>query len=292
MGSAAAVGAGVIPAAVGTQTNGSVIRPAAFCGVVGFKPTAGRLPTDGVLQFSPSLDQLGVFARNVTQAALLAATMAGDPPGDWCGEDLTVPPPKLAVVRTPEWDGAEPAARARIESDIRAARIAGAEVRELRMPRQLADALSVHRTIMAAEACRFVGPLVAATRDLVSGQLLSLLDEGKAITVATYDAAIRAQGDLRRLFEEWADGVDAIITLPVLGEAPSIATTGDPRCCTRWTLIGAPALTLSTGFGPSFLPLGLQLVGHFDRDADLVRAARWFEPLRPGRGKTMPGFHR
>jgi Asp-tRNA(Asn)/Glu-tRNA(Gln) amidotransferase A subunit family amidase len=292
MGSAAAVGAGVIPAAVGTQTNGSVIRPAAFCGIVGFKPTAGRLPTDGVLQFSPALDQLGVFALNVTRTALLAAIMAGDPPGDWGGEDSIVPPPKLAVVRTPEWNDAEPAARAHFESDIRAARVAGAEVSELEMPRQLTDALSVHRTIMAAEAYRFVGPLVAAARDRVSRQLLALLDEGGAITAAGYDVALRAQSDLRRLFQEWAGGVDAIFTLPVLGEAPSVATTGDPRCCTRWTLIGAPALTLPTGFGPNRLPLGVQLVGHFDRDSDLIRAARWFESLRPGAGQTAPWARR
>ena len=288
MGSAAAVAARVIAGAVGTQTNGSVIRPAAFCGVVGFKPTAGRLPRDGVLPFSTSLDQLGVFAPNVSRAALLAAVIAGDPPGDGTAGESIPPPPMLAAVRTPEWKDAEPSARAQFEQDIEMARAAGAEVSELTMPGELAEALAVHRIIMAAEAHRLVGPLVAAQREKVSRQLLALLDEGEAITTDSYQRALGGQRALQGLFQEWAGGVDAILTLPALGEAPSTATTGDPRCCTRWTLVGAPALTVPTGFGPSRLPLGVQLVGHRDHDAELVAVARWFESLRPSVASPAP----
>src|SRR5207245_268348 len=104
MGSAAAVAAGIIPGSIGTQTNGSVIRPAAFCGVVGFKPTAGRLPTEGALRFSPSLDQVGTFAGDVDGSARLAAVIAGDSPADWVPDESRAAPPALAVVRTPEWE--------------------------------------------------------------------------------------------------------------------------------------------------------------------------------------------
>jgi Asp-tRNA(Asn)/Glu-tRNA(Gln) amidotransferase A subunit family amidase len=285
MGSAAAVAAGVVPTAIGTQTNGSVIRPAAFCGVVGFKPTAGRLPTEGALRFSPSLDQLGVFATTVEDAAALAAAIAADPQVAWAPASDVRVQPALAVVRTPEWMSAEEGARVQFDSDLAAAQVAGATVRELELPESLAQAIAVHRTIMAAEAHRFVGPLVMRDRDRCSPQLLSLLDAGAAVTPAEYEAAMLAQQSVKRQFDDWFAGFDAIVTLPTLGEAPSIETTGDPKFCTRWTLVGAPALTLPTGLGPSGMPLGIQLVGRVGGDQELLGVARWFESVRPGPGQ-------
>ena len=290
MGSAAAVAAGVVPMAIGTQTNGSVIRPAAFCGVVGFKPTAGRLPTDGALRFSPSLDQLGVFAMTVEDAARLAAVIAGDVQVDWAPASELSSQPTLAVVRTPEWSSAEDGARIQFDSDLAAAQAAGATLRELELPASLAEALAVHRTIMAAEAHRFVGPLVIKDRDRCSPQLLSLLDAGAAVTPAYYERALLAQQSLKQQFDAWFAGFDAIATLPTLGEAPGVETTGDPKFCTRWTLVGAPALTLPTGLGPSGMPLGIQLVGRVGGDQELLGVARWFESLRPGPGQPpAPG---
>jgi Asp-tRNA(Asn)/Glu-tRNA(Gln) amidotransferase A subunit family amidase len=285
MGSAAAVAAGVVPMAIGTQTNGSVIRPAAFCGVVGFKPTAGRLPTDGALRFSPSLDQLGVFAITVEDAARLAAAIAGDPQADWVPVSDVRAQPALAVVRTPEWSSAEEGARDQFDSDMAAAQAAGATLRELELPAGLAQSLPVHRTIMAAEAHRFVGPLVLNDRDRCSPQLLSLLDAGAAVTLADYKAALLAQQSVKRQFDDWFAGFDAIATLPALGEAPGIETTGDPKFCTRWTLAGAPAVTVPTGLGPSRMPLGIQIVGRVGQDEELLGIARWFESLRPGPGQ-------
>jgi Asp-tRNA(Asn)/Glu-tRNA(Gln) amidotransferase A subunit family amidase len=289
MGSAAAVAAGVLPAAIGTQTNGSVIRPAAFCGVVGFKPTAGRIPRSGVLRFSPSLDQVGVFARDVQTASRLTAVLAGASFSRASGG-----PPNLGIVRTPEWSESDVAAQRTLEAAVDAAVAGGATRQEVELPRELADALGVHRTIMAAEAARWIGPLVADQRDRCSPQLNALLEEGAAVPPGKYAEARRAQKRLTADFKRWVRGFDALLTLPTLGEAPPLATTGDPRCCTRWTLVGAPAFTLPAAFGPNRLPLGVQLVGHLGEDAELINMAEWLEarlpkpglPPRPGSDTT------
>jgi Asp-tRNA(Asn)/Glu-tRNA(Gln) amidotransferase A subunit family amidase len=281
MGSAAAVAAGVIPCAIGSQTNGSVIRPAAFCGVVGFKPTAGRLPTMGALRFSPSLDQVGVFSKDVLGSAWLAAIIAGETPATWCGEEAPAAPAHLAFVRSPEWEAVEPAAQLNFDLGLDALRAAGADLAELDLPPELAKAVPVHRTIMAAEAHRNISPLVARHRDLVSPQLLALLDEGAAVSETNLTSALRNREELRAQYEQWFAGFDAIVTPPVSGEAPDIATTGSPTFCTRWTLIGAPALTLPSGLGPSGLPLGMQLAGRLQQDSSLIRVARWVESTLP-----------
>jgi Asp-tRNA(Asn)/Glu-tRNA(Gln) amidotransferase A subunit family amidase len=276
MGSAAAVAAGIIPAAIGTQTNGSVIRPAAFCGVVGFKPSAGSISTDGVMTFSRSLDQVGVFAQSVSEAALLASAIA---PGRVSQTETRSGPPRLVIAHIPEWQEAQAAARASFDESVASARNAGADVIEKALPPELADALPIHRTIMAAEAHQFIGPLVAHASDLISERLRTLLDEGATTSARDYAGALEMQRRLRTLWTEFIADGDALLTLPALGEAPDLATTGDPRCCTRWTLVGAPAITIPTGFGPSGLPLGVQLVGRVNRDAELISTAAWFESV-------------
>lgn len=284
MGSAAAVAAGIVPIAVGTQTNGSVIRPAAFCGVVGLKPTFGRLPTGGVLKFSPSLDQLGVFGRTVETTAAFAAVMAGDPPYAWSAHTNMGKPRTLALVRTSEFDLAETGALDQFETVVDALRSAGAAIREIELPRGLSNALSIHRTIMAAEASRFISPQLVHAEGLVSPQLAALLEEGSAIGESKYRAALDSQASMTAEFARVAIDFDAILTLPALGEAPPIATTGDPRCCTRWTLLGAPAITLPAGLGPNGLPLGIQLVGQIGQDRKLIDTAQWCEGIWPGLG--------
>ncbi len=285
MGSAAAVAAGVVPAAVGTQTNGSTIRPAAFCGVVGFKPTAGRLVRSGVLRFSPSLDQLGVFAATVDGAARLATALGGEAPSAWVSAQRPTPHPVLGVVRTPEWEAAEMPMRESFDAALAVAQAAGGALQEVAMPGDLADAVGVHRTIMAAEADRWIRPLVAQDLERCSPQLLGLLAEGAAVSPKAYAAARRCQRRLLGEFNAWAADFDAVITLSTLGEAPRLATTGDPVCCTRWTLVGAPALTLPCGMSPNRLPLGIQLVGRPGRDRELVEIAGWLAALLPRLGE-------
>jgi Asp-tRNA(Asn)/Glu-tRNA(Gln) amidotransferase A subunit family amidase len=272
MGSAASVACGMVPAALGTQTNGSVIRPAAFCGCVGYKPSAGLIPRDGMLEFSATLDQVGVFARSVADAALVASVLADRP--------LPVAPlarpPQLAAVRSPMWHLADEVQRARFARDIELLRRAGAAVEETEPGESFASAHAMHRCIMYAEGARALGELQAQHRGELSVALNRLIDEGRQISAAEYREALTYREALRNEFERFLEAYDAILTPPARGEAPAtLENTGDPAFCTLWTLAGAPAITLPTGFGPNRLPLGLQLVGRTLADAGLLGVAQW-----------------
>jgi Asp-tRNA(Asn)/Glu-tRNA(Gln) amidotransferase A subunit family amidase len=288
MGSAAAVAAGIVTIAIGSQTNGSVIRPAAFCGVVGFKPSAGLIPTRGVLRFSPSLDQVGSFARTVDYAAAAAAVMAGVAPSSWNARGSSRTAPRLAVVHPPEWEDAEPAAREALAHVLRLAESAGAAVDVIDLPAALLDAVPIHRVLMAREANRFIGNLLGERQRLCSPQLQALLEEGAAISSARYREARRFQLALAKDFPNWFGRHDALLSLPTYGEAPPLATTGDPRWCTRWTLMGAPAISLPVRLGPNGLPLGIQAVAPAGSDAKLLRVARWLEALIPALPALSP----
>ncbi len=272
MGSAAGVACGMVPAALGTQTNGSVIRPAAFCGCVGYKPSSGLIPRDGMFEFSATLDQVGVFARTVADAALVASVLAERPmPVEPCAR-----PPRLAAVRTSAWPLAEEAQRVQFERDIRALREAGAQVMEIELGDLFEQAHAMHRRIMYAEGARALGDLQARQRGELSVALNRLIDEGRQIPTAEYREALTYSKALRREFECFIEPYNAIITPPACGEAPAtLENTGDPVFCTIWTLCGAPAISLPTGFGPNRLPLGLQAVGRTLADAALLGAAQW-----------------
>ncbi|TCS71692.1 Asp-tRNA(Asn)/Glu-tRNA(Gln) amidotransferase A subunit family amidase [Sulfuritortus calidifontis] len=273
-GSAAAVAAGMVPAALGSQTNGSVIRPAAYCGVVGFKPSAGNVPTRGILRFSGTLDQVGLFVREVTDAGLLGAVLSE---ADALAE--VVPParpPRLRAVRSPAWPEAEPAQRQMFEANLAALRAAGAEVVEQELPAVFDDAHAVHRTIMAFEAAKQMVPLYVEHAQQMSLPLRQIIAEGLAIETADYRAALARRLDLRLALAEWLGEADAIVTPPAAGEAPATLThTGSPAFCTIWSLTGVPALTFPVGLGPRGLPLGLQLVGGLNEDAALLASATW-----------------
>ncbi len=279
MGSAAAVAAGIVAGATGTQTNGSVIRPAAFCGVVGFKPSLGRIPLDDVLPFAPTLDTAGAFATTVETVALLAAVMAGDEPATWL---IAAPQrPRFAIVRTSDWERAAPHACARFDAACDAISRAGANVELSDPPADLDRAVAALRVIQIVEGARNVGPIVDRAAGLASAELRALIAEGRRAPEATYRAALDLRTRLLPAYAAFAAGYDAILTLPAAGEAPGIETTGDPRFCSRWTLVGAPAITIPTGLGPHGLPLGLQLVGVAGEDARLLAAAAWVEARLP-----------
>jgi len=278
MGSAAAVAAGILPAAVGSQTNGSIIRPAAFCGVVGFKPTFGRVPRDGVLEFSPTLDTVGGFARTVEGAAWLAAAMAGEPLASWWSGPRA-DAPRLAAVRTSEWELASDSMRARFQADVDRLATAGGAIEWPALPEGVDDAVRILGTIMRYEGARSVGREALRRPQLVSEIARRFFEEGLAVDHATYRAALAERARVAAAYAAWAERYDAILTPPAIGEAPGLESTGDPRFCTSWTLVGAPAITLPTGRGPSGLPLGLQLVGVPERDRDLLAAAAWAEAV-------------
>jgi Asp-tRNA(Asn)/Glu-tRNA(Gln) amidotransferase A subunit family amidase len=289
MGSAAAVAAGESTAAVGSQTNGSVIRPAAFCGVVGFKPTYGRIPTDGVLEFARSLDTIGTFARDVAAAGWVAAVIAGGDPQAWrAAEPLT---PRLAIVRTGDWERADAYTRERFDADCDSLAEHGALV-DLPEPLEaLDDAVPLLRVIMAFEGARAIGPIVDRDPEHASREIRALIDEGRSTSEERYRDALQRKRVLADTYARWSSGFDAILTLPAAGEAPARDTTGDPRFCTRWTLLGVPAVTVPTGLGPHGLPLGLQLVGRAGDDAALLAAARWAEAALPAPSLTPAAIH-
>lgn len=273
-GSAAAVAAGVLPGAVGSQTNGSTIRPAAYCGVVGFKPTGGRISTRGVLRFAPTLDQVGVFANSVADAAVLAAVLAGDRKSR---EPRRRGPPTLAAVRTSDWDVADAWMRDQFQNAVAYLARAGAPIHWPSLPDGLDLAPQLITVVMAYEAARSIGPTVFKHPNLVSRELLALVERGRSLPPDEYAAALNERDRLIRSFSEWSAPFDAILTLSAGGEAPLADTTGDPRFCSRWTIVGAPAISIPIGRGPSELPLGIQLVSAVNADARLLDAASWVE---------------
>jgi Asp-tRNA(Asn)/Glu-tRNA(Gln) amidotransferase A subunit family amidase len=276
MGSAAAVAAGILPAAIGSQTNGSVIRPAAFCGVVGFKPTYARISLDRVMPFAPTLDHAGTFSRTVEGAALLSAVLAREPVDRWwAGPSST--PPRFAAVRTKDWERASEPARKRFQQVIDTLAAAGRAIEWPAIPTGLDEAVPVLRTIMARESVATIGRAIARAPSDASDVAKALVAEGETIADRTYRDALVTRGRLIAEFESWAEPYDAVLTLPALGEAPTPETTGDPVFCSRWTLVGAPAITIPAGRGPSGLPLGLQLVAAPGDDSRLLGAAAWAE---------------
>jgi Asp-tRNA(Asn)/Glu-tRNA(Gln) amidotransferase A subunit family amidase len=285
-GSAAAVACGMVPAALGTQTNGSVIRPAAFCGIVGYKPSHGMLPIRGAMPFAPSLDQPGVFARSIVDAAFLASCLTVQRAA--IGSELTPlkSAPKLAAVRSPVWYLAQAEQRAQFDADVARLREAGASIDIVEIPGEFDQAHKVHRTIMFSEAARLSRRVRAQHRAGFSDYLNNALDEGERIPDAEYREALKLRTQMQHHLAAFFDrGYSAIITPPAPGEAPAtLDATGDPRFCSIWTLTGVPAVTIPTGKGPAGLPLGLQIVGAAEEENYLLGTAAWCEKFSPFRG--------
>jgi Asp-tRNA(Asn)/Glu-tRNA(Gln) amidotransferase A subunit family amidase len=277
MGSAASVACGMAAGALGTQTNGSVIRPAAFCGIVGFKPSLGAVSNHGTLDPWPTLDHTGVFARDVAGAALLASTIGFE--GRLSGA-VTQPAqaPRLAVVRSPVWNLAHGVQQEMLTGNAATFAHAGAQLHELELPSAFADAHRVHRVVLAYEGARHFGALQRQHRGEMSVRFNELLDEGAAIAEPDYQAALSATQALRAQFTRVIERYDAVITPPATGEAPAtLDETGSPAFCTLWTLLGVPAITIPVGIGPSGLPLGLQIVSRQEDDARTLATAAWCE---------------
>jgi amidase len=291
-GSAAAVAAGIVPLALGTQTLGSVIRPAAFNGVVGLKPSFGAIPRTGVHPLSPSLDHVGFFARKVDDVAfalsLLAGSSESDPhgrplPGFHVDLDKALPPldqPRLAIIRFAKWSRAEPEQQKVLEAAITTLRNAGAIVEELELAQlDQANWVAVN-TIVASEAVVIFGGLVERYPDRTSDHLKSLVRTGKAHSAYDYLTAKALQEKLRHAFAAQISGFDAVLTLPAFGEAPEgLGYTGDAEYCAPWTLLGVPAVSLPAGFGKNRLPLGIQIVGAYREDYRTLRVAKWIESV-------------
>jgi Asp-tRNA(Asn)/Glu-tRNA(Gln) amidotransferase A subunit family amidase len=284
-GSAAAVADGMVPLAIGTQTNGSVIRPASFCGVYGFKPSHGLIPRTGVLAQSPPLDTVGVMAADLEGLAFLAEPLmafdAKDPASQPRArpqllEVLRAPPPvppRLAFVRSPVWDQAAEDTKAGFAELVEAL---GERVEEVALSASFDDAIEIHRTIMEADLAKSFAREYERGRDQLSARLREMIERGQAVRAVDYNRAVARIATLNAILAEFFASYDAILTPAAPGEAPSgLGATGSPVFCTIWTLCGTPAVTLPLLTGASGLPIGVQLVGEKGDDARLLRTAGW-----------------
>ena len=305
-GSAAAVAAGFVPVAIGTQTLGSVIRPAAFCGVVGYKPSHGAISRTGVHPFAPTLDTIGVFARSVADAAWFGACLMGPDARDESTLTsgpvhlLRVPlepiaqPPRIAVVRTPKWSLATEAQRGHFDEVATRLASAGAVLKEVNLPHLFDDAWDNVMVILCRDAVKSFASIESRHRISLSPPLIEVLDRGHRITPEQYTRARDKRENYRRWLDTLLERHDAILTIPATGEAPQgLASTGDATFNSLWTQAGLPAITVPTGRGPRGLPLGTQVVGRYRNDERALQVAAWVEAtigFNPGlaNGAPMP----
>ncbi|NNU80865.1 amidase [Halovulum dunhuangense] len=284
-GSAAAVAAGMVPLAVGTQTGGSVIRPAAFCGVTGFKPSFGLIPRTGVLMQSHTLDTLGVFARTPADAALLADALAGydaldkatsmDPHPRLLDTTLTEPPvkPTLAFVRPPGWADAEPQTRAAIEE---LAEALGEQAFWVDLPPAFNEAAALRERINFAEMAKYYYRYARQGLDKLAPVTREAIEKGSAITARDYLAALDWREVLHAGLGEIFERCDAIVTPAAPGPAPEgLGSTGNAIFNGLWTYVGTPSVTVPLLQAENGLPMGVQLCGPRSGDARLLRTARW-----------------
>ncbi|MCB1802298.1 MAG: amidase, partial [Gammaproteobacteria bacterium] len=284
-GSAAAVAAGMVPLAVGTQTGGSVIRPASYCGIVGFKPTFGLIPRSGVLHTSRHLDTIGTFGRTVEDAALLADVLAGYDPGDpdttptapprILETALSEPPvtPQFAFIQTPAWSDIAPDC-AEGFAELRDA--LGDNCDTFELPPIFAEGSAAQRRIHMAEFAHNMRRYHAHGAERLARETLTAIAEGNAISAIDYLAACDWPDTLYAGLSEIFGRYDAIITPAAPGEATAgLASTGSAAFNVLWTLTGVPAVTLPLLSGANGLPIGVQLIGPRNQDGRLMRTARW-----------------
>jgi amidase len=277
-GSAAAVADGMVPIAFGTQTAGSVIRPASYCGAIGFKPTYSAYNRAGLKPLAESLDTIGVICRDLDDVELMDSVLTGRPPAPAARLDRA---PRIALCRTHLWAEAGAATADAVEDAAERLGRSGARVQALALPEDFAALTDAHRVIMDYEAARALHYEWTAHRDRMSPQIKERIGRGLATPHGDYLAALRHAAAAREAFRVAIEPYDAVLTASAAGEAPAgLAETGDRRFQSMWTLLHAPCLTLPTHKGPKGLPVGIQLVGHRTRDMALVAVARWaFERL-------------
>jgi Asp-tRNA(Asn)/Glu-tRNA(Gln) amidotransferase A subunit family amidase len=297
-GSAAAVAALMVPGAIGSQTNGSVIRPAAFCGVVGFKPTHGLIPRTGALLLSRALDHVGVFARSVDDAALLAQALAGFDEEDPDTRALASPPfvdvaasepplpPRFAFIRSPAWKHAE---QVTTEAFAELVETLGKHISEVEISPGFDRAVDMHRTVMEVEMAHNLHRDFEQGAESLSEMLRALIERGRKVLAVDYARALSGSAALNAALDGVFDEYDAILTPAAPGPAPrGLDSTGNPVFCSTWTYLGTPAVTLPLLQSESGLPIGVQLVGRRGNDARLLRTANWLVNTlgKSGRGRS------
>jgi aspartyl-tRNA(Asn)/glutamyl-tRNA(Gln) amidotransferase subunit A len=298
-GSAAAVAARMVPVALGSQTVGSTLRPAAFCGVVGLKPTYGRISRRGVVAVAWSLDHVGIFARSVADAALLLSVMAGHDPGDPGSAAAPIPelgpllsgvpdrPPRLGVVAAPFRERATTEMRAHLDDVVGRLRSRGARVETVDLPPIAETLISAVQVVVRSEAAAYHADLHREHAEAYRPRIRAAIEAGMCIPVHLYLRAQRVRREARRALGALLARVDALLMPPAPGAAPDRRTTGDASFNAPWSGTGVPQIALPTGLGADWLPLGVQLIGAPLAEARLLAAARWVEAVL-GAGAAPP----
>ena len=284
-GSAAAVAAHMVPLAIGTQTNGSVIRPASYCGVFGYKPSHGLVSRYRVLQQSRALDQVGVFGRTVGDVALLAEQLMAFDDRDpdmrprsrpniiGTATEAPLVPPRLAFVKTPAWDQADEDVQ---DAFAELTEFLGSEVEELDLSDLLKNAVSWHRTIMEADLAKSFRREYERGKQSLSAALRQMIESGQQCLAMDYNYALEQIPALNGALDEILLEYDAIITPATTGEAPTgLESTGSPVFCTPWSLCGVPSISVPILQGSNGMPIGVQMTAAKHDDARLLRTANW-----------------
>lgn len=271
-GSAAAVADQMVPIALGTQTAGSIIRPASFCGVIGFKPTFGQFPTGGIKPLASSLDTLGAFTRDLADLPLIWKVFVGDA---WSllAADF---PPRIGFCRTEQWPLATPDAQRVLVHCAEALRSAGAHIEEIELSAAFHGLHEVQKLVMAFEMTQALRNERERYSDRLGAELLQLFEEGKACSAERYQRALTKASECRQQIEAIFARFDVLLTPSAPGEAPAgLGSTGDPAFNRIWTLLHLPCINLPIERGKRGLPIGIQLVGPARGDARLYHASGW-----------------
>ena len=271
-GSAAAVADAMAPLTLGTQTAGSIIRPASFCGVVGYKPTHGTFPVAGIKALSQTLDTLGGFARSVADLALLRSAMLGAPAAL---EPLTAPP-RIGVYRTPQWAEATADTQSALEKAAQQLAEAGADVRDIELPAEYTGLAAAQEAIQGFEGVRCCAYELRHHREQLSPRLQELMEAGRQVSYAAYADAMALAERCRRYLDEVFNTYDALLAPSAPGEAPAgLSATGNPLFNRMWTLMHTPAVNLPRYAGVNGLPVGVQVIGAIGTDDRLLALAAW-----------------
>jgi amidase len=273
-GSAAAVADFMVPVALGTQTGGSVLRPAAYCGVFGYKPTFGAFNRAGIKFAAESLDTIGLIARSIDDIELLTAVLLGKQPG---ASQSPGAAPIIGLCRTALWDAAQPETVHAIEDSAKRLSSAGAQIREITLPNDFAGLKTAAREMINNyERSKGMAFEWNSHRDVISEKLRRCIQQGLAMPHEDYVAALRLGEHCRRQLDKVFDGVDVLLAPCVNGEAPiGLAYTGDPGFQAIWTILHVPTMSLPTHHGPNGLPVGIQLMAPTYQDDSLFACARW-----------------
>lgn len=285
-GSAAAVATGMCLGAVGSQTGGSITRPATYCGIAGCKPTFGRVSRAGVVPISVHLDHVGPMARTVADLAFMLQAMSGPDSRDPLASSEFAPdyahalaeagPPRLGLVEPFFLEQADPDVRQNVLDCVERLRAAGAKVDEALLPAGFEQVHARHRMLMAVEAYQYHREDYQTHRDRFGPNFSSLLEEGRQASQADYQAAVEHQKLFQQELQHWLAGFDALITPATTAAAPAADTTGDPRFNSPWSYGGVPTVSIPSGLSHG-LPIGLQFIAAPWHEASLLRVAHWCE---------------